>query len=647
MLLGSMARRLRTRIEFAEQELIIPSGPFEGLRFSCDRQPFTRLLLEELDKELWSRCFVTGPTQSGKSFLGFVLPVMYHLFEVEEDVICGVPQMELAKEKWQADLLPAISRSRFAELLPKKGAGSHGGTPTVIRFGNGTSLRFIPGGGSDKTRAGYTSRVVVITEVDGMDEAGEVSREADPITQLEARTRAFGNRKRIYGECTVSIEQGRTWQEYTKGTASRIALKCPRCQHYVTPEREDYRDWQGAETILEARQRATVYCPGCGEGWTEQDRREAHKEAKLVHRGQEIDPNGVVTGPLPGTDTFGFRWSAVNNLLVTTGDVGADEWKASRNPNEADAEKEMCQFVFAVPHKPDATLLAPLEAQVLMRRVGTYRRGEVPSDCVWVTVGADVGKWRIHWTAVAWKPDGTGFVIDYGEIKTGADYRDEEYGIVQALKELSDKCKMGWKRGEGTIQPSQVWIDTRYKGSAVCVFIRELGNDIYKPILGCGKGKSYEKKYTRPKDESNKKWVGDQYHFELDVKEGLLRAEINVDHWKSWLHSRLTIPTVAPSAIVLLSAPPAEHHDFAKQLTAEHQVEEFIPGEGTVTYWVAHARDNHWLDSTNYACAAGHFCGVRLVKADMKPRVEQPQNAESKPFVRQPDQRRSGGWFRR
>jgi hypothetical protein len=57
-----------------------------------------------------------------------------------------------------------------------------------------------------------------ITETDGMDESGEGSREADKIEQLEGRTLAYGSAKRIYLECTFSIETGRINREITTGT---------------------------------------------------------------------------------------------------------------------------------------------------------------------------------------------------------------------------------------------------------------------------------------------------------------------------------------------------------------------------------------------------------------------------------------------
>ena len=47
------------------------------------------------------------------------------------------------------------------------------------------------------SRAGFTARVLVITETDGLDAPGHTSREADKVTQLEARTRAYGDQQPV------------------------------------------------------------------------------------------------------------------------------------------------------------------------------------------------------------------------------------------------------------------------------------------------------------------------------------------------------------------------------------------------------------------------------------------------------------------
>ena len=191
------SRRLRTMREFAEEEIIIPDGPFAGRRFRCTRQPYTRLWLDAIDSGRWSRCVATGPTQSGKTLSAFVIPTLYHLFEIGETVILGLPDMDMTSDKWNKDILPVIEQSRYRDLMPRHGGGSRGRRVESLTFRNGATLKFMSGGGSDKSRAGFTSRVVVVTETDGMDQPGATSRESDKITQLEARTRAYGNRKRI------------------------------------------------------------------------------------------------------------------------------------------------------------------------------------------------------------------------------------------------------------------------------------------------------------------------------------------------------------------------------------------------------------------------------------------------------------------
>lgn len=307
-------RKLRTMRQFAEEEIVLPSGPFAGSRFRCYRQPYTGLWFDEVDSGRWSRLIATGPSQSGKTVACFVIPLAYHLFEIGETVICGIPDMDMASDKWREDILPIIERSRYRDLLPNKGAGSRGGSVQSVQFRNGATLRFMSGGGGDKSRAGFTSRVVVITETDGMDEQGRNSREADKISQLIARTRAYGSRSRIYMECTVSTETGRTWREYRQGSRSRIALPCPHCRQWVSPEREHLVGWQESQAHLEAMNASRFVCPACSEPWSDQERTEANHACRLVHSEQQLDEEGNVTGDAPATDTLGFRWSAVNKI---------------------------------------------------------------------------------------------------------------------------------------------------------------------------------------------------------------------------------------------------------------------------------------------------------------------------------------------
>src|SRR3954451_15175155 len=107
--------------QFAEDEIIIPNGPYSGRRFNVERQPYSGLWLDAVDSGKWQRVCSTGPVQSGKTLLCFAVPVLFHLFEIGETVIVGVPDLSMAADKLNLDLLPVIERTLYRSLLPTSG----------------------------------------------------------------------------------------------------------------------------------------------------------------------------------------------------------------------------------------------------------------------------------------------------------------------------------------------------------------------------------------------------------------------------------------------------------------------------------------------------------------------------------------------
>ncbi len=607
---------LRSMREFAESEIIIPDGPYRGRKFSCTRQPYSGLWFDLIDLGIWQRHFAVGPTQSGKSLCGYVIPGIYHLFEIQETAICGRPSMDIAGDKWREDFLPVIEASRYKEYLPRRGAGSRGGNPTAIKFLNGSTLKFMSGGGDDKKRASFTSRVLLITEVDGLDLAGEASREADKITQMEARTMAYGDRRRIYGECTASIETGRIWTEYANGTQSRIALPCPKCGEYVSPERAHLLGWQEAENELEAKRNAHFCCPVCAEPWSDAERRVANETAIVLHDGQAVVPcegaaNKIrIEGEPKPTETLGFRWSGVNNLFQSAGAIGLKEYKAARSEDEENAEKEMLQFYWAVPHKPDKTELLPLNVQAIYSRIVPLAQGIVPPHTKFITVGADLGKYLIHWSAVAWQENATGHILDYGRIEVPSQELGVEQGILNGLRQLRDKLDHGY---QGRVI-DQVFVDSGWQPDSVVKFCRDReSGGKYRPSKGFGTTQYRRGFSDKSPGAVNIRYVGQKYHIAWVPTQHANLVEIDVDYWKSFVHARLSIPVGSEGALTLFDEPSRLNHlGFAKHLTAERQVEEFIEGRGQILRWEVIRENNHWLDALTLAGTAGHLMGVRV-----------------------------------
>ena len=624
--------------QWAEEEFVIPEGDYVGQRWNSETQPFGRLLFDAIDSHQWPRYATTGCVQSGKSLHLYVVPTLYHLFELHEDVVNGIPTMDMAHDKWSRELLPAIKANhKYRRLLPTKGPGSREGVGNLesVKFQNGVELKFMSAGGGDEKRSSYTARVLVATEIDKYDSVSESSRETDPVSQMENRLASRTTfSRRFFAECTCSIPEGRIWKEYHAGTASRIMCPCPYCHKYVCPEREHLLGWREAENELAAFHLAHFCCPGCGHELTERDRQTMNLLARLIHRGQTIDKDGTIRGDPPETLTLGFRWNAFNNLFWVPGDIGLKEWKALRAEDEESVQKELEQFYWAIPHESPDLDLVKFDPDKARKRFGLSPKGEVPTDAVKLTVGLDLGKRVGYWVTIAWFSDGRGHVVDYGTIEIDSDNLGEQKAILAALRDFRDRVEIGWTwpGHEAAFVPDQVWIDARYQGEqrgrmpsgdgVVYAFIREAGPR-YRPCLGFGMTQSGAVQYRQPaqKDKTTK-FIGEQYHLDWEAIPAVHVVKVNSDFWKTQFQECLSIPAVnvngEPNAgsITLYAASNTEHITYTKQVGAEKPMKEFKPGVGDVVVWKRESRANHYGDASYLAKCAGHFCGVRVVRTD-------------------------------
>jgi len=626
LLRSSRAPRLRTLREFAEQEIILPDGPYKGLRFRCDRQPYSALYFEQVQFAGWKIINATGPSQSGKTLTCTLIPLLYHLFEQRETVVFGLPDKDMAGDKWEVDILPVLEKTRYRELLPTTGEGSRGGkVRDLVKFQNGAILKFMSAGGNDKERAHFTTRVLIITETDAFGATGEISTESSKYEQLRARIRAFDEQALVYQECTLTVETGITWQAHANGTASRIVSPCPHCGHYVNPDREQLTGWQTAGNEIEAQTAAAYTCPReeCGQEITEPQRKTMLTRARLVHRGQELLPDGTLTGDKPPTTTLGFRWTAFDNLLMSAGTIAVDEWKAARDPNEDAAERKLCQFVWARPYKPDQEEAIVLDANKITTRLGRWPRGLVPKETIALATGIDLGLHLAHWVTIAWLPGFGGHVVDYGRFEVAGRDLGPDRAIELALRQASEGfLAAGWaQEGTGEARTADITlIDVGYQQDAVFRFLRGLPAELqerYRAAKGYGAGKFRAERYTRPKATSNQVLaIGEMFHIARYQAEQTFVVEFSADYWKSFFHARLTtdLPTNGPTpgALSLFATAPREHLTLAKHFTAERRIFEFVPGSGDLERWERVHKNNHYLDAAVLCEVGGSWCGVQL-----------------------------------
>jgi phage terminase large subunit GpA-like protein len=621
--------QLRPFREFLVTDFVVPKGKHKNTKIRFDTQPYTKLLADEIDNARWTKYAITGCVQSGKSLIAFVAVILYYLFEYGEPVIVGVPTMKVGERKWLKEILPAIKASRYKVFLPESGRGSRSGFAEEIHFTNGAVLTFMSGGGGDENRSSETARVVVITEADKIDEAGESSREADPIRQMFARAKSYSeSERRLFLECTVSVEKGRIWTTYKSGSESKIACPCPYCEEYVTPEREHLVGWQESDSKTAAKKEAHFACPSCGDAFTEADRVAMNRAAKPIHRGQEIDRLGEISGEPPETDTFGFRWNCWNNMFMSPGEVGELEWSKVHGGDTESAERELCQFYWATPYKPPDFDNAPLDAEEVRRRFADrrYTKQLIPEEALHTVMHVDLGKRFFHWTLMAGMAGYRGLISDYGTFEVPWNAQNdgkkinEERAIFLALCEFRDEMVLEkeWLTPTGKVmRPQRILVDCAWHPEAVFNFIHDKKTDArWLPAVGYGQSQDRYKYYREPKkNNAEVKLIGDQYHVVWVPKYNAWRLDANADYWKTQLFNALRAsPGESGSLELYYSSNRNEHITWSKHATAEEPKEFFEEGKGTYIRWIKHRKGNHHLDNAYNCWLALHLSGLRLIK---------------------------------
>lgn len=616
---------IRTLAKWMEDELVIPDGPHEGMRFRWDRQPALKLIVDEIDSGRWSEIFGSGPSQSGKTFHFFCAPMLYHLTELGESLVMGVPEARMADDKYKVDLLPVMKASPLLRpLIPKSGPGSQGGVVRdTIRFGNSAALKIMTRSGSDQSKAGFTSRVVVVTEAAGFSRVAETSREANPLKQLQARQKAWdAEDRRLYVEGTVTIEEDLPWSAKAESSNSRIVSQCPWCDEWVLPERENLVGYEDAKSQGEAGRRGYWICPECSSQIDEEMRRGMVARAKLLHQGQWVDEHGNVRGEPPDTRRMFFRYTAWHNMFVSTKTLAEEEWRASRiDPEDAefeDSEKERCQFVWATPYVPTIIDRAPLQTSMITQRREAFPRGVCPDDTTHLACGVDMGLNTAWYLVLAGRECGQTHIVDYGPLDVLSRDFEVSIAIHMCLSDLRQTLQCGYRLGSSVLAPELTYTDANWETDAVFDVAKEFGARKLKgnwlPIFGRGSGQMM-KMYQAPKKlGKGVVEIGNGWNVAVHKTHRMYNAFVNVDYWKYAVHSAFYINEhggeLAPGAMTLFQAPKNQHKQIARHFVNEQQTLEFVPGRGEILKW-NRTGANHLLDCAAYARAALDRLGYR------------------------------------
>lgn len=302
------------------------------------------------------------------------------------------------------------------------------------------------------------------------------------------------------------------------------------------------------------------------------------------------------------------------------------------------------------PPEETAVVESGITPHRIQKQVSGLPRKTIPNGCTLLTQGIDVRKVALHWVVRAWKPDGTGYVVDYGIHEVvGTTYGSDE-GVDAAVTKaivarMTEMKETDYRTEEGGVIPVDLTlVDAGWRTDAVYAACLKIGTGIM-PIMGFGKssGCTQANFHDHFKRTADKK-PGDGWF--MSRKGNIWLVCSDADRWKAWEHDRwMTSPDKAGCLFVWgtphddpsrMSSDQKGHIGYAHHITNEREVEEPIRGK-LVRRWKLKSDNNHYLDASCYANVAANMRGVRIAssRAAIAESVKQKVDPMNRPSLRE------------
>lgn len=433
MLEGLLLTEREAASFWCERHLVFPrdTSPNAPGPLSFERQPYLREILDCAGDPTVENVFVSGGAQIGKSAL-LVALLGYFVAQQPANGIWAMTSLEQVR---------LFSRKRVMPFL-KANAGLaryiKAGDPAAFQALNyelaHMSVRFV-GTGSPANLSSESCAWVI------GDEAAKwphnAKDEAPPLQLIRERTKGFPRRFHLFTSTPTTVEN-EFWQGFAGTDMRQFFMPCPYCggefAFMFTREsmRWDKPESGGVDIDLAA---ATVryVCPHCGgEIWEEQKPelmakgRWKSSEALRKEYGSETVQ--------PSSRDRGYHLDSLYSPFVSWGKCVRAFLECYTKLTVALDLQNFRNSWCALPYEFTKVTVKPEHITALC---GSHRRGEVPGEPYYISVGYDPGGNQTHWVACGVYGGGELRVIDWGTLLA---FRTE-YHLEQESEALDSEMR--------------------------------------------------------------------------------------------------------------------------------------------------------------------------------------------------------------
>jgi hypothetical protein len=291
------------------------------------------------------------------------------------------------------------------------------------------------------------------------------------------------------------------------------------------------------------------------------------------------------------------------------------------------------------PPEDEGTAESGINQKLVQTQMSGVPRGVIPDGCTVLTHTCDVGKLKgFNWVVRAFKPDGTGYTIDYGTMDVrGARWGTDE-GLDRALfdavkRRMDEFTAADYRTAAGDKIPDKHTLslfDARWQTDAICSAVKSCGLGV-KAFMGIGASSGCVKGRFRDVtvNSSTRRKCGTDGAYE-ELKIGaygkLWVVHADTDRWKEFEHSRWMTATDRPGCMFLFGTPTQGigllgedervhvESQYAKHIVSEILAEVEHKG-ALVRKFISKSSAHDYLDASYMGHVAAAMLGIRILGA--------------------------------
>mgnify|MGYP001946765408 CR=1 FL=1 len=434
----------------------------------------------------------------------------------------------------------------------------------------------------------------------------DVAGEGDPYVLLSARLKNFMFSKLGVGSTPLLWDLDPTWRLLDGGSCEFWCWPCLHCGESFAPELKILR-WPERAPLDEILEAARVVCPRCGGEHEDTDQ-------PVLNDGGQFVPHQRIAGTSRDAVLSRYRVNEAprpNRRRSFWVSGLCSPWQTFGGIAVAYASAVMSKSIETIQARVNVDLGEPFELrgeapewEEVRRLVERYARNTVPHGVQRITIGVDVQKDRLVYVVCGWGFELEMWLIDHGEIWGSTEHHGPWITLQRMLNREYPHAEP--EHNTEQFRVDRAHIDSGYDpGSYWTVPTDIIHSFCLRTAQRAAPTKGYatlEKPIRAVKQDVR---LGGR-----TVRGGVVRCDLDTDHFKVLVHSRIRLPDEVETGRWHFHADTDE--DFCRQLVAEV----LVPTRSGKRDWRVKG-ENHYLDAmVNAASAAYMVDAQRLLPID-------------------------------